>query len=103
MLVGTFVLLLFSDPMVDVLNEVGNRISVKPFYIAFILAPLVSPPATRYTASHSLCLQASNASELIAAYNYAAKKTKKTMAVSLSSLTVSCHLITCCSISHSQS
>ena len=40
-----------------------------PFYVAFILAPL-----------------ASNASECIASYSYATKKTKKTITVSLAAL-----------------
>ena len=40
-----------------------------PFFIAFVLAPL-----------------ASNASEFIASYNYAAKKTQKTITVSLAAL-----------------
>eukprot|EP00730_Choanoeca_flexa_P013326 TRINITY_DN5196_c0_g1_i1.p1 TRINITY_DN5196_c0_g1~~TRINITY_DN5196_c0_g1_i1.p1 ORF type:complete len:583 (+),score=148.80 TRINITY_DN5196_c0_g1_i1:29-1777(+) len=66
---GTILVLLFSDPMVDVLDDIGTRTGIKPFYIAFVLAPL-----------------ASNASELIAAYNYAKKKTHKTMAISLSTL-----------------
>ncbi|EDQ92927.1 uncharacterized protein MONBRDRAFT_13838, partial [Monosiga brevicollis MX1] len=54
---------------VDVLNDIGTRTGIKPFYIAFVLAPL-----------------ASNASELIAAFNYAQKKTEKTMAISLATL-----------------
>lgn len=67
--VGVLVVLLISDPMVDVLSELGSRTGIKPFYVAFVLAPL-----------------ASNASELIAAYAYALKKTEKTMTISLSSL-----------------
>jgi Ca2+/Na+ antiporter len=66
---GTLMVLIFSDPMVDILSEIGNRTGVSSFYIAFVLAPL-----------------ASNASELIAAYNYAQKKTQKSMAISLSTL-----------------
>lgn len=66
---GTLMVLFFSDPMVDILSEIGNRTGVSSFYIAFVLAPL-----------------ASNASELIAAYNYAQKKTQKSMAISLSTL-----------------
>ncbi|CAM9236042.1 unnamed protein product [Heterosigma akashiwo] len=69
MFLGTFIVLLFSDPMVDVLTAVGDRTGVPSFYVAFVLAPL-----------------ASNASELIAAYNYAAKKTSSTILVSLSAL-----------------
>merc|ERR1711924_387418 len=59
----------FPDPMVDVLNELGVRTGIPPFFVAFILAPL-----------------ASNASELIASYNYAAKKTSSTIQVSFSQL-----------------
>jgi len=66
---GTAIVLLFSDPMVDVMSEIGNRTGIPPFFVAFVLAPV-----------------ASNASELLAAYNYALKKTVKTMNVSLSTL-----------------
>eukprot|EP01111_Echinosteliopsis_oligospora_P001100 TRINITY_DN1146_c0_g1_i1.p1 TRINITY_DN1146_c0_g1~~TRINITY_DN1146_c0_g1_i1.p1 ORF type:complete len:544 (-),score=160.34 TRINITY_DN1146_c0_g1_i1:89-1720(-) len=66
---GTLIVLLFSDPMVDVLNEVGHRFHINPFYVAFILAPV-----------------ASNASELIASIAYATKKTKKTITISLAAL-----------------
>jgi Ca2+/H+ antiporter len=63
---GTILVLIFSDPMVDVLAEIGVRTNISAFYISFVLAPL-----------------ASNASELLAAYNYAAKRTSKTMTTSL--------------------
>eukprot|EP00968_Pinguiococcus_pyrenoidosus_P004563 scaffold301_cov243-Pinguiococcus_pyrenoidosus.AAC.68 len=66
---GTALVLLFSDPMVDVLSEFGKRINVPPFYVSFILAPL-----------------ASNASELIASYNYALKKTRNSITISLTAL-----------------
>ncbi|KAL7543614.1 hypothetical protein ACHAXR_012920, partial [Thalassiosira sp. AJA248-18] len=67
--VGTALVLLFSDPMVDVLSEVAERIGVPAFYVSFILAPL-----------------ASNASEVIASQYYAAKKTRKTITVALTAL-----------------
>ena len=67
--VGTVLVVVFSDPMVDVMSNLGKRIGVPPFYIAFVLAPL-----------------ASNASELIASLLYAQKKSKKTITVSLSAL-----------------
>lgn len=66
---GTALVLVFSDPAVDVLNEIGVRTGIPAFYVSFVLAPL-----------------ASNASELVAAYNYACKKTSKTIDVSLSTL-----------------
>ena len=38
---GTVLVVLFSDPMVAVLSDLAARMGVPPFYIAFILAPLV--------------------------------------------------------------
>merc|ERR1719321_974151 len=69
MALGTTLVIIFSDPAVDVLNEIGVRTGIPAFYVSFILAPL-----------------ASNASELVAAYNYAQKRTQKTMTISLSTL-----------------
>jgi Ca2+/Na+ antiporter len=69
MTVGTTVVLLVSDPAVDVLSSLGSRMGVPGFYVSFLLAPL-----------------ASNASELIAAYNYARKKTRGSINISLSTL-----------------
>ncbi|KAF4686535.1 hypothetical protein FOZ60_005084 [Perkinsus olseni] len=67
--IGTLLVLIFSDPAVDVLNEIGVRSGINSFYISFILAPL-----------------ASNASELVAAYTYAQKKTSKHITISISTL-----------------
>jgi Ca2+/Na+ antiporter len=67
--IGTALVTLFSDPMTDCLAEWGARIGVSPFYIAFVVAPL-----------------ASNSAELIAAYNYALKKTCRSMTISLCAL-----------------
>ena len=50
---------LYFCKAVDVMSSVGKRIGLAPFYVAFVLAPL-----------------ASNASEFIASYTYAAKKTQ---------------------------
>ena len=69
MAIGTALVIVFSDPMVEVMSNMGERLAVPPFYVAFILAPL-----------------ASNASELLASYNYAGKKTRKTITVALASL-----------------
>jgi Ca2+/Na+ antiporter len=66
---GTFLVVLFSDPMVDVMQEIAVRAHISPFYVSFILAPL-----------------ASNASEVISSMYYASKKTGKTITVSLSTL-----------------
>lgn len=67
--VGTTLVVLFSDPMVDVIGEIATRINVSSFYVSFALVPL-----------------ASNASEVIASQFYAKKKTSKTITVSLSAL-----------------
>jgi len=67
--VGTLLVLIFSDPMVDVLSEWGVRTGIPAFYISFVLAPL-----------------ASNASELLSAYTYAAKKSSKSITTALSTL-----------------
>lgn len=69
MSLGTALILVFSDPMVDTMSNMGARIGVPPFYVAFVFAPL-----------------ASNASEVIASLSYAGKKTKKTISISLSAL-----------------
>ena len=66
---GTLLVLIFSDPMVDIFAEIGNRIGISAFYVAFVLAPL-----------------ASNAAELIAAKNYASKKTAASCTISFSTL-----------------
>ena len=50
--------------MVDVLAELGKRLSIKPFYVSFVISPLVS-----------------NASELISAIVFAGEK--ETTAVGL--------------------
>lgn len=67
--IGTLMVVYFSDPMVDVMNEIAVRASIPPFYVSFVLAPL-----------------ASNSSEVVASIFYAAKKTRKTMTLSFASL-----------------
>jgi len=69
MLMGTALVLIFSDPMVDVLSQIGVHTGVPPFYVSFILAPL-----------------ASNASELTASMKLAAKKTATSITQSLQTL-----------------
>ncbi len=69
MIVGTALVQIFSDPMVSVMNEMRKRTGIPAFYISFALAPL-----------------ASNASEVIAAYSYATRKTRRTVTISFSTL-----------------
>lgn len=67
--IGTVIVIYFSDPMVDVMQEIAVRAGLPPFYVSFVLAPL-----------------ASNASEVVASMYYAGKKTRKTISVSMSAL-----------------
>jgi len=69
LLAGVVLVSVFSDPMVDVMQEIAVRSGVSPFYVSFVLAPL-----------------ASNASEVISSQYYASKKTRKTITVSLTAL-----------------
>jgi len=67
--VGTLLVIVFSDPMVDVMQEIAVRAGLPPFYVSFVLAPL-----------------ASNASEVLSSMYYSSKKTRKTITVALSTL-----------------
>jgi hypothetical protein len=67
--IGSVIILLFSDPMCAVLNEIGSRTGIPAFYISFVVAPL-----------------ASNGSEIIVAYNFAARKTKQSVSASFNTL-----------------
>jgi len=69
MLLGTLLVLVFSDPMVDVLSQIGRCTGVPAFYVSFLLAPL-----------------ASNASELVASMKLASKKTSTSITQSLQCL-----------------
>lgn len=78
MLGGTVIVLAFSDPMVNVLSRFGEITTIPGFQVSFIAAPL-----------------ASNAPEILASVNYAAKKTKKSISISISNLQgVACMNIT---------
>merc|ERR1712167_6792 len=66
---GTALVVVFSDPMVDVMSEIGVRTGVPAFYVSFLLAPL-----------------ASNASELLASMYYAGKKTQTSITISFAAL-----------------
>jgi len=66
---GVLLVIIFSDPMVDVFSSLGKVFHIDSFYIAFVLGPL-----------------ASNASELVAAINYSRKKTIRTATIGCESL-----------------
>merc|ERR1719329_178854 len=69
MLIGTILVLLFSDPMVDVLAQIGVVTGIPTFYVSFVLAPL-----------------ASNASELVSSMKLASKKTSSSLTQALQTL-----------------
>merc|ERR1719284_1881867 len=66
---GTILVLLFSDPMVDVLAQIGKVTGIPAFYVSFVLAPL-----------------ASNASELLSSMKLAAKKSSGSLTQALQTL-----------------
>lgn len=69
LIMGSALVLLFSDPMVDVFSEIADRTNTSPFITGFLFAPL-----------------ASNVTEVIASYSIALRKTPSSIAVSLSTL-----------------
>lgn len=69
MTVGSALVLVFSDPMTDMLGIIGDKAGIPKFYVAFVLAPL-----------------ASNASELVSAMRLARKRTIRSMVQALSTL-----------------
>lgn len=62
--VGTTVVVIFSDPLVDSISALATQLHIKNFFVAFIVAPL-----------------ASNASELITSIYFCSKKTSKSVSV----------------------
>mmetsp|Transcript_36465 Transcript_36465/g.59081 ORF Transcript_36465/g.59081 Transcript_36465/m.59081 type:complete len:848 (+) Transcript_36465:3-2546(+) len=69
MLWGSILVAVFSDPMVDMIDEFSNRVQINAFYVSFIVTPLVS-----------------NASEVLCAAKLASKLTDKTLNFALSTL-----------------
>jgi len=61
MIIGTGLVSVFSDPMVEVIGNFGDSLNIKAFYVSFIITPVCS-----------------NASELISSLIFATKKTKTT-------------------------
>lgn len=66
---GLGMVILFSDPMVSLLSEIGDRMHVPPFYVSFIVTPLVS-----------------NASEVISSILFAKKRTSASITMTFSAL-----------------
>mmetsp|Transcript_9709 Transcript_9709/g.23879 ORF Transcript_9709/g.23879 Transcript_9709/m.23879 type:complete len:821 (-) Transcript_9709:107-2569(-) len=69
MLWGSILVAIFSDPMVDMIDEFSYRLNINAFYVSFIVTPLVS-----------------NASEVFTAAKLASKLTDKTLTVALATL-----------------
>lgn len=69
MITGTVLVLTFADPTVQVMQDMAKRLDISAFYISFCLAPV-----------------AANFSEVLSAYSYAQKKTRRTITVSFTTL-----------------
>jgi len=66
---GSVLIILFSDPLVDALAQLAGVMTIPPFYVSFVVAPF-----------------ASNASEMIAAYNFSLRKSPNTITAGLATL-----------------
>ncbi|ETO26978.1 hypothetical protein RFI_10156, partial [Reticulomyxa filosa] len=66
---GTGLCIIFSDPMVNVIDNFSKTIGVNAFYVSFIITPL-----------------ASNSSEIYSSLLFARKKTTESISLALSSL-----------------
>jgi len=66
---GTLLVVIFSDPMVDTIDEFSDTINVSSFYVSFIITPL-----------------ASNASEIYSSLVFAQKKTTEGISMGFSAL-----------------
>lgn len=73
LLAGTLLVVLFSDPMVDVIDAFGDTVGIEPFYLSFVITPFCS-----------------NASELISSLMFAAKKKRKNSSLSFSQIYGAC-------------
>lgn len=66
---GASLVILFSDPMVDIFYTIGTRMGVPPLYVAFVVAPL-----------------AGCSTQLAAARRYPQRKSRKSVSVTLAQL-----------------
>jgi len=69
MLWGSLLVAVFTDPMVDMIDELSNRLNINAFYVSFIVTPV-----------------ASNASEVVCSARMASRLTNTTLTVALSTL-----------------
>lgn len=69
LVIGTALIAVFSDPMVDAITDFSTYSGLPPFYVSFIITPF-----------------ASNASELISSLMFASKKKKANSSVTYSQL-----------------
>jgi len=66
---GALMVVIFTEPIVDVLQEIGMQLGVAPFYVSFIAAPF-----------------ACNAPDFVAAYAYSIKKNSRSSSVAFMAL-----------------
>jgi len=66
---GTLLVTVFSDPMVEVIGNIAQTLDISPFYVSFIVTPI-----------------ASNASEAFSALIFAMKKSNKSISLTYAAL-----------------
>ena len=69
LLIGTILVTIFSDPMVDVINNFSDTINISAFFVSFVVTPV-----------------ASNASEIYSALVFAAKRSTEGISLGFSAL-----------------
>eukprot|EP00798_Chlamydomonas_sp_ICE-L_P018928 gene18928-25495_t len=69
MTLGTAMCLIFSDPMVTAMTEISTRVGIPPFYVAFVLSPIVT-----------------GAFNIVDAYGDASPKTRRSITFALTGL-----------------
>ncbi|KYQ90435.1 hypothetical protein DLAC_09057 [Tieghemostelium lacteum] len=81
LLAGAVLVSVFSDPMVGVITDLGNKLNIGLFYISFVVTPFCS-----------------NASELISSLIFASKKKKANSSLTFSALYGSSTMNNCMSL-----
>eukprot|EP00802_Teleaulax_amphioxeia_P006748 Tamp_06753.p1 GENE.Tamp_06753~~Tamp_06753.p1 ORF type:complete len:742 (+),score=146.07 Tamp_06753:3-2228(+) len=69
LLAGTLLVAVFADPMVDAVGNFGKATGIPAFFVAFVVTPF-----------------ASNASEVVSSFIFAAKKRKRTISLTYSQI-----------------
>lgn len=69
LLAGTLIIAVFADPMVDAVGNFGKATGIPAFFVSFVVTPF-----------------ASNASEVVSSFIFAAKKRKRSISLTYSQI-----------------